>query len=181
MYRPGLQSFALLGAALLAACSDGNSPTASAGEHNMITARVSAAATPGRPFVSGGGQHLAFGTGPGIIAFGVTAHGSGLDASGELTFTQVGTGEPAAHGFVTCLIVTGNDAIATGVLTKPPASAGQTVVMEAVDNGTPGQSSVPDRIRFSFAGFIVPSSTPGCFLPILAPVPLVEGNIVVKP
>jgi hypothetical protein len=133
-------------------------------------------------FVVGGGQHLAFGTGPGITNFGVEARSApdGSDVSGELTFINQGEG-PAFHAKVTCLIVAGNDAIATGVLTSPETSEGQTVVMEAVDGGKGSTRQGPDMIRFSFAGFINPvPGKPGCFTPVLAPVEVINGNISVN-
>jgi hypothetical protein len=131
--------------------------------------------------VVGGGQHLAFGTGPGVVPFGISAHSgpAGEDAKGSLTFTVAGEGTQSLHAKVTCLIVLGNEAFATGVFTHPPSAEGQVVVLHAVDNGNPGQSATPDLIRFSFAGAIVPAQTPGCFLPVLPPVPVTKGNIVV--
>ena len=155
----------------------------------LVAATLSAAAgtvtaSAGSPenFVVGGGQHLAFGTGPGIVNFGVEARSSpdGSDVSGELTFVNQGAG-PAFHAKVTCLIVTGKDAIATGVFTSPEANEGQTVVMEAVDGGKGSTGHGTDLIRFSFAGFIVPvAGKPGCFAPVLPPVKVIRGNITVE-
>jgi hypothetical protein len=132
--------------------------------------------------VTGGGQHLAFGTGPGIVPFGISAHSGplGEDPQGSLTFTNAGEGTQSFHARVTCLIVVDNEAFATGIFTHPESSEGEIVVLDAVDNGNPGQSSVPDLIRFSFAGAIVPvPGQPDCFLPVLPPVEVTRGNIVV--
>jgi hypothetical protein len=155
----------------------------------MMAATLTAAAgtviaNAGSPenFVVGGGQHLAFGTGPGIVNFGVEARSApdGSDVSGELTFISQGEG-PAFHAKVTCLIVAGKDAIATGVFTSPETSEGQTVVMEAVDGGKGSTRQGPDKIRFSFANAInsVPGK-PGCFTPQLPPVEVINGNISVN-
>ncbi len=134
-----------------------------------------------RDFVVGGGQHLAFGTGPGVVAFGISAHSgpAGEDPHGSLTFTLTGEGMQSLHAYVTCLIVAGSEAFATGIFTHPASAEGQTVVLDAVDNGNPG-SATPDLIRFSFAGAIVPvPGQPDCFLPVLPPVPVTRGNILV--
>jgi hypothetical protein len=149
-----------------------------------VVLAVAPAVAQGSPhdFVAGGGQHLAFGTGPGVVAFGISAHSgpAGEAARGSLTFTTTGEGTQSLHARVTCLIVVGNEAFATGVFTHPPEAEGQIVVLDAVDNGNPSQSATPDLIRFSFAGFIVPApGQPDCFLPVLPPVPVTAGNIVV--
>ena len=149
----------------------------------LVLAGATSAAAQGSPndFVVGGGQHLAFGTGPGVVAFGISAHSGpgGESPHGSLTFTNVGEGTQSLHAKVTCLIVVGNEAFATGVFTHPAAVEGQITVLHAVDNGNP-HSSAPDLIRFSFAGAIVPvPGQEGCFLPVLPPVPVTRGNIVV--
>jgi hypothetical protein len=100
--------------------------------------------------------------------------------AGSLTFTDTGAGTQSLHARVTCLIVVGNEAFATGVFTHPAAIEGQIVVLDAIDNGNPDDSATPDLIRFAFAGAIDPApGQPDCFLPVLAPVPLTAGNIVV--
>jgi hypothetical protein len=140
------------------------------------------AGVPPHDSVTGGGQHLAFGTGPGVVAFGISAHSgpSGEHAHGSMTFTLTGAGTQSLHATVTCLIVVDNEAFATGVFTHPDSAAGQTVVLDAVDNGGPS-SGTPDLIRFSFAGAIVEvPDQPGCFLPVLPPVEVTKGNIVVR-
>jgi hypothetical protein len=81
---------------------------------------------------------------------------------------------------VTCLEVTGNNAIATGIFVQPDSSKGQRVVMQAVDNG--GGNPPKDLLRFSFAGFIVPDpadTTGNCWLPVLPPQPIQSGHIAV--
>ena len=149
----------------------------------LVLVAATGAAAQGSPndFVVGGGQHLAFGTGPGRVAVGISAHSgpSGETPHGSLTFTNAGEGTQSFHAKVTCLIVVGNEAFATGVLTHPAAVAGQITVLDAVDNGNP-HSGTPDLIRFSFEGAIVPApGQEGCFLPVLPPVPVTRGNILV--
>jgi hypothetical protein len=138
-----------------------------------------ATATSPKDRVTVGGQHLAFGTGPGVVHVGVSANSgaSGEDARGQFTFALKGEGDKPIHAKVTCLLVSGNGAIATGVVTQPKDLAGQIVVLEAVDNGGPG-STPPDAIRFSFEGFIVQVS-PDCWIPVLPPVDVLRGNVVV--
>ena len=141
-------------------------------------ASVASAASP-NDFVTVGGQHLAFGTGPQLVHVGVSAHSeaAGENAHGSFTFAVTGEGAKPIHAAVTCLMVSGSGAIATGVITQPKESAGQIVVLEAVDNGGPG-STPPDAIRFSFEGAIVQVSA-DCWVPVLAPVDVVRGNVVV--
>ncbi len=139
-----------------------------------------ASAASGRPrhdSVTVGGQHLAFGTGPQIVHAGVSAHSgaAGENPHGSMTFAIKGEGDKPIHARVTCLMVSGNDAIATGVVTQPKSSKGQIVVLEAVDNGGPG-STPPDAIRFSFEGSIIQVS-PGCWTPVLSPVDVLSGNV----
>jgi len=133
-----------------------------------------------RDFVTVGGQHLASGVGPELVAAGVSARSgpSGEHPKGSFTFTITEQGQHAFHAKVTCLIVVGNEAFATGRYTQPKSAAGHIVVLDAVDNGNPGRSSSPDLIRFSFEGSIVPVS-PDCYLPLLPPVPVQRGNVVV--
>jgi hypothetical protein len=79
---------------------------------------------------------------------------------------------------VTCLIVTGNRALITAVDDELPGPS-NAVVIEAVDLGEPSDGP-PDLLRGSFEGFIIESAEqPGCFLPVLPPVPVTQGNIVV--
>jgi len=132
-----------------------------------------------RDFVTVGGQHLAGGTGPELVAVGVSVHSgpTGEDPKGSFTFTVKGQGQHAIHAKVTCLIVAGNEAFATARFTQPKSSAGQIVVLDAVDNGTPGRSSTPDMIRFSFSQIVLVS--PDCYLPLLPPVAVQRGNVAV--
>jgi hypothetical protein len=129
---------------------------------------------PPKDFVTGAGVHSVPET-----KFTISAHSGplGEDPKGKLSF-QI-EGEPRIKAEVTCLIVTGNNAIATATGTKPEANEGQIIVMQAVDNGEPGDP-VPDLLRFSFTGAIRPApGQPGCFVPVLPPVPVTQGNIVV--
>src|SRR2546426_510401 len=105
-----------------------------------------------KDFVTVGGQHFSGGTGPDLVAVGVSVHSgpSGENPKGSFTFTTKGQGQHAVHAKVTCLIVVGNEAFATARYTQPKSSAGKIVVLDAVDNGNPGRSSTPDMIRFSF-------------------------------
>jgi hypothetical protein len=109
--------------------------------------------------------------------FGMIAWGAGPAAHGGLVFTV--PGQPTHVAKVTCLVVVGNDAIATGIFTEPASVKGQRTVMEAVDNG--GASK--DLLRFSFTGFITPdlATDPGerCWRPVLPPTGIETGSILV--
>src|SRR5262245_44275296 len=91
--------------------------------------------TPPKYLVSGAGQHLAFGTGPAVVSFGIKASSgpSGESPAGEMAFNT--EGERVFRAEVTCLIVAGNTAIATGKLTAPESAAGGIVVGHFVSNG----------------------------------------------
>jgi hypothetical protein len=129
--------------------------------------------TTGHAFVAGGGQQAE----PVCGGFGIAAHvqqqGSNAGpASGSLLFT---CNNQPNHAVVTCLIVSGNQAFATATL-----DTGLPVVAHVVDNGDPVNGQPVDLLRFSFTGFIFPSAIPGCMLPILPPVPINSGNLVVR-
>jgi hypothetical protein len=146
----------------------------------VVTISSGAAADSPRDSVTVGGQHLAFGTGPQVVFAAISAY-SGADgegAGGSMTFAVKGEGNRPTHADVTCLIVSGNDAIATAVVARPKDLAGQLVVLEAVDDGGPG-STPPDAIRFSFEGAIFQVSE-SCWLPILPPVDVQRGNVEVN-
>jgi len=134
----------------------------------------SANSDPPQDFVTGGGHHAQ-------TQFTISAHvSSGEVPRGNISYKI--EDQPRTKLEVICLIVSGNKAIATARVVFPESEAGRLVVMEAVDNGepAPGQTEGPDLIRFSFEGFIVPDpQNPGCYLPVLAPVPVINGNIVV--
>jgi hypothetical protein len=76
---------------------------------------------------------------------------------------------------VTCVEVSGDDAIVTGVVTIPGTYAGEHIVLEAVDTGS------VDRMRFSFEhnGGAVQGSSPGCWEPTLPPVDIASGFVEV--
>ena len=128
--------------------------------------------------VVGGGQHAGGGS------FGISAHSDadGTDARGSLTGETQDNPIASLHAEVTCLVVTGNEAVVTGVLNQPASERGNIMVLHAIDNGrTPGSGS-PDLLRFSFSsnGGVVPDpNNAGCFLPIFPPVPLEKGDIAV--
>jgi len=126
---------------------------------------------PSYDFVSGTGRHA------GDSAFQVSARSGpfGENPTGYLTFTIGGQRYVAQ---VTCVVIQGNEAFVTGVIRDPSWAAGQIVVMHAVDNSNPNDPSNPDLLRFSFEGAIY-EGQPGCFFPVLSPVPVTEGNIVV--
>lgn len=133
-------------------------------------------------FVVGAGHHSVPDT-----QFTISVHSgpAGEDPKGHLSF-KIGD-NPRIHADVVCLIVVNNEAFATGVMMRPASVAGQPVVMHAIDNGTPGDDLAPDLLRFSFTGFITPVPPPNvvlpvppaCLFPVLPPVPVTEGNIVV--
>ena len=125
--------------------------------------------------VTGAGHHSVPDT-----QFTISAHSgpAGEDARGTLSFKI--DGQPRIHADVRCLTVVGNQAFATAVITRPEAFAGQLVVMHAVDAGNLSDVA-PDLLRFSFVPFITPQpNNPGCFLPVLPPVPVTQGNIVIN-
>jgi hypothetical protein len=141
--------------------------------------RATHSSEPGPPqdFVTGGGHHSVPDT-----QFTISARSGplGEDPQGQFSFKI--EDQPRIRAEVTCLIVVGNEAFATGVMVSPSSAEGQLVVMHAVDGGepAPGQAAGPDLLRFSFEGFIVEDpQNPGCFLPVLPPVPVTQGNIVV--
>lgn len=106
-------------------------------------------------------------------------HAHGLDAAAKGRLVAGGV----FRAKVTCLEVTGNDGIATAVITSsqdPSNPVGETIVAEGVDNSAQGTT---DLWRTSFAkdGAIFPDAAqPGCFLPFLAPVPIDSGRIRVR-
>ena len=134
-------------------------------------------ANPPIDFVRGGGIQVL--EPPEGFSFGIAAKSgpAGEDPKGALTGENPGVG-PSFHADVTCVIVTGNQGFVTGVFTQPPAAEGDITVLHVVDTGGPG--GAPDLIRFSFAPSIVAvPGRPGCFMPVLPPVPVTRGNILV--
>jgi hypothetical protein len=133
--------------------------------------------SPGPPndFAVGGGKHTDPAAPDVAIQFAFSAHSAplGEDPKGRI---QLFTPEGVIHAVVTCLIVDGNTALITGVSDELP---GGIVVVEAVDNGEPSNGT-PDLLRGSFEPFIFEDpERPGCFLPVLPPVPVIQGDIVV--
>jgi hypothetical protein len=130
--------------------------------------------------VTGGGQQ--FGPPPSFFTLAVHGDANGGNAKGSFGFANGPAGSHPWHVTVTCLLVSGNDAIATGVVDQPREAAGQLVVAEAVDNGEPRNGQAVDLLRFSFAsnGGVFPGPTPNCFVPVFSPVPIQHGNIVVR-
>jgi len=110
--------------------------------------------------------------------FGMIAWGAGPAAHGGLVGTFAG-GSTQVVAKVTCLVVVGNDAIATGIFTEPASLKGQITVMEAVGN----EGASKDLLRFSFSGSIIPDpvTDPGghCWKPVLAPIGIESGTISV--
>lgn len=153
--------------------------TAAAAALLAATVATPASAAPPHDSVTGGGKHLL------VLTEGISAHSGpgGEDPRGNVTITQEGEGL-FGHGKVTCLLVTGNRAVITWVVTSKTSTStgeGQLIVTEVVDNGNPGESSTPDLIRNSFEGAIFEDpANPGCFLPVFAPVPVEQGNYRVR-
>jgi hypothetical protein len=128
--------------------------------------------SPGPPndFAVGGGKHS---SPPVQFAFSAHSGPLGENPKGHI---QLFLPEGKIKAEVTCLIVAGDQAFITGVSDELP---GGIVVTHAVDNGEPSDPQ-PDLLRNSFEGFIFESpERAGCFLPVLPPVPVTEGNIVV--
>jgi hypothetical protein len=110
--------------------------------------------------------------------FGMIAWGAGPAAHGGFVGTFAG-GSTHVVAKVTCLVVVGNDAIATGIFTEPASVQGQRTVMEAVGN----EGASKDLLRFSFTPFITQDlvTDPGgrCWRPVLAPIGIESGTISV--
>jgi hypothetical protein len=110
------------------------------------------------------------------VQFTISAHTGPLGEDPQGNFSFKIEGQPRVRAEVACLIVSGNQAFATGTFIDPQTGTSQLVVMHAVDNGEPSDS-VPDLLRFSFVGFIVPApNNPGCFLPVLFVKGLMTAN-----
>jgi hypothetical protein len=79
------------------------------------------------------------------------------------------------QGRVDCLLVTGNRALLKGAILKPPALAGRTFVLSAVDHDVPVPSQVPDEV-----GLQVEAPDLTCPGTVVATTqPLVQGDVVV--
>jgi hypothetical protein len=138
-----------------------------------------ARADPPQNSVTGGGQQ-AIG-GPNFFSLSAHSDANGANPNGSFSFSGGPPGSQPWHVNVTCLLMlSSNDAVATGVVDRPATAAGQLVVAEAVDNGDPQNGQPVDLLRFSFAsnGGIFQIS-PDCYFPVFGPVPIQEGNIVV--
>ena len=132
---------------------------------------------PPKDFAVGGGKHTDPAAPDVAIQFAFSAH-SGPQGEDPKGHVQLFFPEGVINAKVTCLIVTGNRALITAVDDELPGPS-NAVVIEAVDLGEPSDGP-PDLLRGSFEGFIIESAEqPGCFLPVLPPVPVTQGNIVV--
>jgi hypothetical protein len=136
----------------------------------------------------GGGQHddLAGTCSPSdntcsIVGFSAYSDANGANPQGHVSHFAPKFGE--AKGPVTCLHVSGNEAFILFENTKdfPGSPAGTLFAEHVVDNGNPA-SGPPDLIR----GYPNASTSPAlilnpatCFIPLLPPVPNVQGNFVV--
>ena len=141
-------------------------------------------------FAVGGGHHLGFVGGPCndsdplCTTVGFSAHSgpAGENPKGHIS-SQLSGGVQKLRGDVVCLQVLGNQAfiLAMETRTNDAIPQGEQFFLHVVDNGNPVGGVPPDLIRISFDGFIIPPS-PGfpCGQPVLPPVPLGEGNIVVQ-
>ncbi|HLL38596.1 MAG TPA: hypothetical protein VK357_02905 [Rubrobacteraceae bacterium] len=140
------------------------------GVANATHSEVANSAGPPKDFAVGGGKHLF------TIKFSFSAHSGplGEDPKGQI---QLDFGDRKIKAEVICVIVAGNEAFITGFSDELPGNG--IVVTHAVDNGEPSDPQ-PDLLRNSFEPFIFESpERPGCFRPVLEPVPVTEGNIVV--
>jgi hypothetical protein len=129
---------------------------------------------PPHDFVVGGGFHAVIPgfTPPIKFAFSAQSGPLGEDPHGHVQVFS----DPQAQARVTCLFVAGNRAFIT---TRTDAVPGGILVVDAVDNGEPGGAQ-PDLLRGSLIGAVVPiQGRPGCYRPLLSPVPVTNGNIVV--
>jgi hypothetical protein len=107
--------------------------------------------------------------------FGLFASGVSNAATGTMTFYAGTPKQKLTTATVTCLQINGNDAIVSGTAKIDGVST--VVVAEAVDQGDPSGSPLSDSLRFSFAPVVTPTDTPGCYLPVLAPVAIKSGDL----
>jgi hypothetical protein len=120
------------------------------------------------PYVLAAGEQLQYGAkGQPPQAFLIDAHGVTNDARGTILDTPPqGSFGTATRAKVTCLTVSGNDAVVTGLQSSRGKGHNHTiVVVEIVNGGSPSK----DRLRFSFASSFPPGPRPGCSLPTLGP------------
>jgi len=140
----------------------------------VATAQHNSPANSPHAFAVGGGFHALI---PGVtpaIKFAFSAE-SGPDGENPHGHVQVFS-DPQAQAKVTCLFVVGNQAFITA---RTDAVPGGILVVHAVDNGEPGGPQ-PDLLRGSLSGWVVPiEGRPGCYRPLLSPVTVIKGNIVV--
>jgi hypothetical protein len=138
-------------------------------------------------FAVGGGHHLGFVGGPCndsdplCTNEGFSAH-SGPDGENPQGHISA-NGATLLRGDVICLQVIDNEAFIRAVETRTGDSIqqGEEFLLHVVDNGNPVNGTPPDLIRNSFGGFITPPSVAfPCGSPVLPPVPLGSGNIVVR-
>lgn len=158
----------------------------------VLSIAPAALASSPRDFVAGGGQHLADGVGPTANVFSVSAHsvpGPAGAARGSVTLKVLDGGSQPIRASVTCMWMTtdwygNNAALITGTITRPAAQAGKPLVVEVVDRGNPVDGASPDLVRFSWTNGIHPAEwyggPAGCYFPLLPPVPLTAGNVVVN-
>jgi len=141
-------------------------------------------------YAVGGGKNLGFVGGPcndsepNCTTTGFSAHSgpAGENPQGHISTHVSGPAGFELRGDVVCLQVLGNQAyiLAVETRTNDGVPQGTQFFLHVVDNGNPVNGTPPDLIRHSFTGFFTPP-LPGfpCGLPVLAPVPLGSGNIVV--
>jgi len=132
--------------------------------------RANAPATATAPEVVGYGKQSGQPGGPRTALFGVFATGSGNAATGSVSFIASPTRPKLITGMVTCMVISGNDAIIT--LNYKQAGVQHVAVAEAVDNSNPTADANPDAWRVSFDPFINPTPDPNCWTPVLSPVPI---------
>jgi hypothetical protein len=103
-------------------------------------------------------------------------HGDGT-ITGQWQDTFFGRGTPAValHVEVDCLVVVGNEAWVSGVITRPSFFAGLTAVTRVSDNGT-SANDPPDQVSFTFID-IGATCTDQPDLPLFD---LVNGQVTVR-
>src|SRR4051794_5398239 len=112
------------------------------------------------------------------VMHSIAAHGIGPAATGEFTYATL------FHAHVTCLVVSGNDAIATAVIDRShdvDNPVGEVVVIEGVDNGNPSNGGSPDLFPLSFSTSGGVTGSGPWALRNTPPVPGDSGNVVVMP
>lgn len=97
--------------------------------------------------------------------------------TGQWQDTVFGRGTPAVaiHVEINCLVVVGNEAWVSGVITRPSFFAGVPTITRVRDNGTSANDPA-DQVSFNFIG----NATPCTDQPDLPLIDLINGQVTVQ-